>query len=78
MHYERDRDMINNKIIDLKSRTMRDNLIFYGITEGGTTENCTSLVKNLIETQLCIKTEVMKIDRAHRLTDPIRHQKHDQ
>ena len=39
------------KVTDLESRSMRDNLLFYGITERGQHENCEGLVK-----EVCLDT----------------------
>lgn len=38
---------MDEKLIDLEARSMRDNLMFYGINEGGDHENCGELVRNL-------------------------------
>lgn len=58
----------NEDIMDLKSRSMRENLVFYGIQEESSgVENCELLVKNLIETHLELSPTNMIFDRAHRL-----------
>ena len=47
---------------------MRENLIFYGLPDSPReSENCESLVKELISTKLDIDTVNMSSDRAHRL-----------
>ena len=38
---------LENKVTDLESRSVRDNLLFYGIPEGGEHENCEVLVKEI-------------------------------
>ena len=35
------------KVTDLESRSMRDNLLFYGIAERGQLENCESMIKEV-------------------------------
>jgi hypothetical protein len=59
-----------DKILDLEARSMRDNLIFYGINETEQNENCEELVKTLIQTKLQLDTTDMQFDRAHRLGGP--------
>ena len=39
----------DSKLVDLKARSMRDNLMFYGIPEGEEHEDCKKLVKGLCE-----------------------------
>ena len=59
---------LESKITDLESRSMRDNLLFYGISERGQYENCEELVK-----QVCVETlelddaDRMTFDRVHRI-----------
>lgn len=53
--------------MDLKFRSVRENLVFYGIAKGNADENCEALVKELIKTHLEISTDKMKFDRARRL-----------
>ena len=55
--------------MELKSLSMRENLICYGIPENTTdaADNCETLVRNLIETHLEVTTTDMTFDRAHRL-----------
>ena len=38
-------EQIDSKLTDLEARSMRDNLMFYGISEGGDEEDCERLVK---------------------------------
>ena len=64
-----------NIIINLESRSMRENLIVYGIPEkwqvndehGRNSEDCEALVKQLFTSQLDIDGNHMLVDRAHRL-----------
>ena len=62
---------LETKVVDLESRSMRDNLLFYGIEEGGEHENCERLIK-----QVCIdhlqmpEAQDMLIDRVHRIGAP--------
>ena len=68
--------MIDN-IIDLKCRSMRDNLMFFGIDESvspemrvpGVDENCDEKVTEFCEKVLLIEDPATKIqiDRAHRV-----------
>ena len=56
------------KVTDLESRSMRDNLLFYGITEKGQHENCEGLVKDVcIETLGLPEARNMSFDRVHRV-----------
>ena len=41
---ERDSKTMKEKMVDLESRSMRENLMFHGIPEGGDGENCDELV----------------------------------
>ena len=36
---------LKTKVVDLESRSMRENLLFYGIQEGRTQENCEIFIK---------------------------------
>ena len=61
-------ELANEKLLDLEARSMRENLIFYGLAEQTSgMENCESLVKNFITTKLGIDASGMSFDRAHRL-----------
>ena len=51
---------LESKVDDLESRSMRENLMFYGIYGGGDNENFEDLVKNV-----CSKT--LKITTSHQL-----------
>ena len=56
------------KVIDLESRSMRENLLFYGIPEGGPEENCENLVKTLCAEKLeILEPHSLVFDRIHRL-----------
>ena len=59
---------LDTKLIDLEMRSMRDNLMFYGLPEGGNTEKCEMLVKNMCSEILKIeRADSMIFDRAHRV-----------
>ena len=49
--HERNRETMNEKLLDLESRSMRENLMFYGLPES-TPDNCEQLVKDLIRNTL--------------------------
>lgn len=54
-------------MVDLESRSMRESLMFYGIAESETHENCEDLVKMVCKKTLKIATaDQMVFDRAHR------------
>ena len=65
------------KLLDLEARSMRSNLIFYGLEEHGpsnpaetgmsTSEDCVSMVKEVIKDTIGIDPTSMAIERAHRL-----------
>ena len=59
---------LTNSVIDLKARSMRNNLIFYNIQESDE-ENTTEKILSLMEEKLVIKDAKakVKIDRSHRL-----------
>jgi hypothetical protein len=68
--HEEDKDNIQEKLIDLEARSMRDNLIFYGIAETQD-ENCETLVGTFItETLELAEMKNTRLDRAHRLGPP--------
>lgn len=58
--YSKQASDLDEKLIDLQARSMRDNLMFYGIREGGDVENCDNLVKTFC-------TDVLHVDNAHDL-----------
>ena len=56
------------KLIYLEARLMRDNLMLYGIPEGGDHEDCEMLVKELCETTLKMgQAYNLKFDQVHRV-----------
>jgi chromosome segregation ATPase len=59
-------ERMNNELVDLQCRTMRDNLIFYNIEELSETENCMKIIQSLCEDKLEIH-EAVEMDRAHRM-----------
>ena len=59
---------MEQRLTDLEARSMRDNLMFYGIKEGGETENCSELVKDICLNVLHVdNANDMLFDRAHRV-----------
>ena len=59
---------LESKVTDLESRSMRDNLLFYGIPEKGQYENCEELIKQVcVETLELEEAETMNFDRVHRI-----------
>lgn len=59
---------LESKVDDLESRSMRENLMFYGINEGGDNENCEELVKNVCDEALKVpNAHQLLFDRAHRV-----------
>ena len=59
---------MNNSLIDLKARSMRDNLIFYNMPENKD-ENTTDVIFALLESKFGMKEakSKVKIYRFHRL-----------
>ena len=65
---ERDSKTMKEKMVDLESRSMRENLMFYGIPEGGDGENCDELVKNVCKDVLKLTdSDRILFDRVHRV-----------
>jgi hypothetical protein len=59
---------IDARVTELESKTMRENLMFYGITEKGADENCIELVKTVMRLNLEIAdADAILIDRAYRV-----------
>ena len=64
---EADNAALMNSVIDLKARSMRDNLLFYNLPENRD-ENTTEVVQNLLAEKLGLENaKNIKIDRSHRL-----------
>jgi hypothetical protein len=65
---EADNITLLNSVIDLKARSMRDNLLFYNMPEESD-ENTTAMIHKLLEEKLGFEDAAMKIkiDRSHRL-----------
>jgi hypothetical protein len=59
---------MNNSLIDLKARSMRDNLIFYNMPENKD-ENTTDVILSLLESKFGMKEakSKVKIDRSRRV-----------
>ena len=67
---KRENEKLDAKLIDLETRSMRENLICNGIPEGGEHENCGQLVKEMCSSHLQMEGEFvnhMTFDRAHRV-----------
>ena len=59
---EKQNDLLNNRVIDLQARSMRDNLIFYNVEEKDE-ENTTAIIQDILESQLEIEdAKLIKID----------------
>lgn len=56
---------MDDTITDLQCRSMRDNLLFFGLAENR--ENCSNLIDDFCEAELGIKEVGQHIERAHRL-----------
>ena len=68
---EQENSSMTDKISELEFRSMRDNLIFYGIPENDPkTEDCHSILKTFIQDNLHIDANDITFDRAHRLGGP--------
>ncbi len=64
---EKENEILNRSVIDLKARSMRDNLLFYNIPESKD-EDTTDIIHKLLEEKLQIEDSYnIKIDRSHRL-----------
>ena len=60
---------LQRKVLDLESRSMRDNLVFHGLPES-TPEDCESLVRTLLKEELGMgefETREIIFDRIHRI-----------
>jgi DNA repair ATPase RecN len=62
---------LQDNIIDLKARSMRDNLLFFNISEDEN-ENTTETIHDILENQMGFEDAKnrVKIDRSHRLGKP--------
>ena len=59
---------LDKKLVDLEARSMRENLMFYGITEEGDKENCEAKGKQVLKDVLHMENvENIIFDRAHRV-----------
>jgi hypothetical protein len=58
--------VLSYKSVDCESRSMRNNLVIYGLTEKSHFQNCKSLVLGFLEDEIDIDTTDMYIERAHR------------
>ncbi|KAH3795289.1 hypothetical protein DPMN_148838 [Dreissena polymorpha] len=73
--YSTREEYINDLLSDLKSRSMREKLMFYGLDESRE-EDCGVIVKTFIKDILLIDTHDIKLDRVHRI-GPYSDRKHD-
>ena len=66
---EKAQQAMEDSITDLQSRSMRENLLFFGLAEykGERKENCVSLIDDFCETQLGLSSIGENIERAHRI-----------
>ena len=65
---KKEHENFDSKLVDLEARSMRDNLMFYGIPEGGKHEDCEKLVKGLCEKTLgMLRAHELKFYRVHRV-----------
>lgn len=63
-------ETLKSKVLDLENRSMRNNLMFWGIpeqTNHGSPENCDNLVKKFISDELEVDATAMTFERAHRI-----------
>ena len=63
-------ESLDAKMTDLESRSMRENLMFYGIEAGGDNEDCEQPVKGMYVDHLQMRGDnihEMIFDRAHRV-----------
>jgi hypothetical protein len=65
--FERKNLELESKIVDQEIKSMRDNLIFYGIKEEQLNENCEELIQNVCSQHLQIDGTKLTFDRVHRL-----------
>ncbi|XP_041346837.1 uncharacterized protein LOC121366455, partial [Gigantopelta aegis] len=61
----KDKDRLTEEIVDLQSRSMRDNLLFFNIKEGEN-ENCYELIEKFCADKLEL-SDTLLMDRAHRI-----------
>ena len=66
---EKDAKSMKEKMVDLECRSVRGNLMFYGITERTKDENCEELVKMVVckEALKITTTDNMVFDQVHRV-----------
>lgn len=64
-------NQLSEEILDLQCRSMRDNLLFYGVAEAqrGEMEDCEKIVLDICRSSLNITDDVL-IERAHRIGRP--------
>ena len=70
--YEKKGSKLNKKLLDLESRSMRENLVFHGLPESPN-ENCETMVKQFCHNKLALdeaEANAMILDRVHRIGRP--------
>ena len=69
---ESDKSNLEAKLVDLEYRSMRDNLMFYGVAEQDG-EDCEYVIKNMIQDNLDLpRARNITFDRVHRVGLPAR------
>ena len=58
--------LLNYRSLDLEARSRRKNLLFKGLCENAS-EDCISIIRDFIYTELDLDSDAMCIDRAHRI-----------
>lgn len=67
-HLEETQKSLEDTVTDLQCRSMRDNLLFFGLAERKNgRENCATLIDDFCENQLGLPSVSENIERAHRL-----------
>ena len=62
-----ERENLSNRITDLQARSMRDNLLFFGVKEEFK-EDCESVLRAALESQLKMsEAQSIKFARVHRM-----------
>ena len=59
-------EKIEDRVIDQQARSMRNNMVVYGLGEEGENENCERIMKDLIK-EKCGVTRDIVIERPHRI-----------
>jgi hypothetical protein len=72
MQLDRDKKKLESKVQDLEWRSMKENLMFFGIQEHASeTGDCSEIIRDFCKTRLEMdNAQTMEIDRAHRIGRP--------